>query len=561
MTKRCFLATSRDSLSAAEGTIYTDSWDVIEASGGEARDLREVFGTEPEYVDAAASEWADWLSDLAAPSWHGIPLGPALRADLAWSALFPIARHVIAGALLAREGFEITIDLPAGTLVGDSVIAGAHSEGGRVEQVSGGRQLPLPISHKPVEHEAGASLQRYRALRAASPLISLKSRRQPSRTRIATVFYPSIEAVVDGLEPHASLALWPWALPPPRRAIELIAAGGICLDPNTPADAADLEACRIEMADVTEATTFEAAGIDVSRVIRDHVVPKADDLLRYALYRTAAGVDALAKTATDAVLVPFDIGLSAAPLVLAAEHVGIPTILVQHGVESSSIPGDKRRASHLLVWSRPVAERYDRLPGAISVVGAPMLEAVAGPPVAGRRRVLFLSYPVRHNMTCDSWMVSEQYVALLAKVVRELPAGVEVVGLKIHPSESPEHYRRVMGRVGLAVPLLAEGTLPDVLEPADMVLGPVSTGLAEAWAAGRTPVCINLSGRPMSPPFNGLTEVPALSFADEIVALIRRWHASEWSLPHPAPYLEAEIGQIAGATDATVETILEIAGG
>lgn len=574
-----FIATSPDSLSSVErgDVVYTDYWHVTQAActaGIECRDLREVFADEPERVDAAVMEWADWVTALIEPAWRGAPLSPAIRLDLTWRVFFPMARHAIAAYRLAESGSSITIDLPSGTLIGDAVLAGARDAGGKVSQLSSGKPLALPASHTPVTPEIGASLQRYRALRLVSPLISLRSRIAgrglEGRPRIAISYYTSLVPILHRLADRAWFALWPWALPPPAQAAMMLSDGGSCLDPSTPADTVDLDEARATFGSHLDVTKFEASGIDVSEIFRHHTANVAGELLRYSLYRTAAAHASLATTRPEAVLVPFDVGLSAAPLVTAANELGIPAILVQHGAEGSLIPGDKRLASDALVWSDQIAARYRSLPeygdpSKFRPTGAAMLEPLADLRPASVQRdarngVLFLSHPTLHNTACDSWMASENYLAAIAEVVRDLPKSIFVSGLKLHPSESYEHYRKVADSVGLQIPLIADGRVGDTLDGVQLVAGPESTGLLEAWQAGRTPVCINFTGIPMAPPFDGSTEIPVASSVAVLTDLLGRWHTDKWSFADPAPSLECEVGNVEGSIDETVEAIIEIAG-
>lgn len=574
-----FIATSTDSLNSVEqgDVVYTDYWDVMQAAnhaGIECRDLREVFSDEPERVDAAVMEWADWVTALDEPAWRGASLAPAIRSDLTWRIFFPLARHVIAAYTLAESGSPITVDLPRGSLIGDAVLAGVRDAGGRVSQLSSGKPLDLPASHRPVTPGIGTSLQRYRALRLASPLISIRSRIAgrglEGRPRIAISYYTSLVPILRRLAEKAWFALWPWALPPPAQAVTMLSDGGSCLDPSTPADAVDLDEARAAFGAQLDKASFDASGIDVSEILRRHTSLAADELLRYSLYRTAAAYASLSSTRPEAVVVPFDVGLSAAPLVLAANELAIPTILIQHGVEGSLIPGDKRLASDVLVWSDQIAARYGSMPEygtplKFRATGAAMLEPLSDLRLGTSRRdsrfgILFLSHPTLHNTACDSWMASENYLTAIAEVASKLPEEIAIRGLKIHPSESCEHYRKVADAIGLRIPLITEGRIPDVLDRVQLVAGPESTGLLEAWQAGLTPVCINFAGLPMAPPFDGSTEIPVASSVAVLVDLLVRWHTGKWSFADPVPHLEREVGNTKGSIDETVEAIVEIAG-
>lgn len=570
------IATSPETLRLVESgdVVITDYWEIKKAAdreGIECYDLREVLADEPERVDAAVLEWADRLFELDEPSWKGISLAPALRSDLTWQVFFPIARHAITACLLARDGHPIVVDLPRGSLICDAIIAGAAHENGKVSQVPGGRPLSLPPSHKAVTPEVGRSLQRYRALRRISPLISARSRVTSSgldsRPRIAVSYYPSLVPVLEYLVDKVWITLWPWALPPPREAIAMIARGGSCLDPATPADSVDLDQVREAFGHRLNAQQFEASGIDVTDAVRFHTVRAAHELLRFALYRTAAAHASLCNSPPDAVLVPFDLGLSAAPLVLAANKLGIPTILLQHGAEGSLIPGDKRLASTVVVWSEQIANRYRGEkgygnPDRFRSAGAAMLEPLkrlSKTSTDDRSTILFLSHPVLHNTACDSWMSSEHYVETIAEVVSNLPAEITVKGLKIHPSESADYYRNLMEMTDLDIPLFSEGLLPELLSDVDLVAGPPSTGLLEAWVAGRTPICLNFGSIPMVPPFDGATDIPVIPSALVLVDLLRRWREKRWSLAEPATELAKEIGVIDGAIERTGRLVLNIA--
>lgn len=182
-----------------------------------------------------------------------------------------------------------------------------------------------------------------------------------------------------------------------------------------------------------------------------------------------------------------------------------------------------------------------------------------------RRSVLFLSYSTRFNTAWDSWMNPELYLELLAEVLPWLKGHAKIVGIKIHGSEDLEWYESLASRLGLGnsgVSLLQRGYVYDVLEDAGLVVGPFSTGLAEAYWLGSMPVCVNLTGGPLPPPFDGSTEVPVVQDASQLRAVLKSWlEGTEWSNWSPAdwPKFAAFLGDPHRAAHRSAEAVTRIA--
>lgn len=584
---RALIATSPSSLAEARSgdLIVTESWKVFdeaERRGLTVSTLRDVIDdTLTPVLDRAVASWADILWGVEHPAVAGTSVARVLRHDLLWRPLYPLARHAFAARALGGEHSAIAVDLPAGTPIGDAVAAGTEAAGARVEHLRGGTEPALPESQRPVVHDRPGQLTRYQVLRALSPLLRATGSvagsvagsatgaggRRSQRPLIALGYYPSLTPVVDALGGDAKFALWPWALPPPKSAVRMIMNGGRCMRPDAPPALEVLHSAERELAAAIEAEEFVADGMELTAMVGKHMSRQASADLGLAMHRTAAATAGLAALRPAAVLVPFDIGHSMAPLVAAAVATGIPSVLVQHGIEGSVMAGDKRTAGNLLVWSEAAGALYEGLPGStpdrrIHITGPVALEGVAAAGrlrPAGRSRVLLLSYTSRHNTSEDSWLAAEGYVRDLASALPDLPPGVEITGLKLHPCESGEHYRRVMARYGLEVPLIDTGLAGEIIPSCDLVAGPESTALAEAWAAGRAVVCVNLSARPMAPPFDGETEIPVVGSAAGLVAFVSRWHAGDWSPSAEMPKMAAFTGDAEGAARRCAQTVLEIA--
>jgi hypothetical protein len=569
--------------------VVTDVFDVCEAAaerGITFLDLRAVISGSEDYLDRTVITWRSFIDRLESPKASGVPVLGCLRGELIWEVLVPFARYAAATTVLAPSSEEIATDThPGGTRRGaiEAVLGvGAVVELPRIPVAEAKtrefkKDPALPPSHGEVAFDPVplSSRSRGKALALATLGRSVSSVRTARRPSVIYGHYRTMGGIAIELGKRFDLILWPWALP--RAKDVLILAAGGAVDIAVPPSDVAFGRCFPEVANspsryeaLEEAVSkaippgsFFIFELDVTDAIVRQIAKTAAKYSTSLATRLAAATDAVAGIGADCIVIPNDSSLDFAALARVGASYGLPIVVVAHGLEGSKVPGDKRLASVVFAWSERMAEDFERhlqdTGARIWVSGPPHLEQLERTKQPRRDSVLFLSYAVRHNTAWESWMDAERYLDLIARAIASLGNRLRVVGLKIHPSEDPAYYRSAMKRVGLNVPLLYRGWVHENLEDAGVVVGPISTGLAEAYRLGSLPLCVNLSGGTLPPPCDGSTEIPIISESDSLEHLLSEWlDGRVWPKWTPADW--PAFGEFIGSPEGADRRVAELVG-
>lgn len=256
--------------------------------------------------------------------------------------------------------------------------------------------------------------------------------------------------------------------------------------------------------------------------------------MRQAAWQLAHAEHFLKSQRIEAVLLPFDAPPQARILILAARKVGIPTIVVQHGMmalaqEHCDHP-ELTFADHTLVLSQADADDLARRqpPKAARVTGSLQLANLTPQPI----RQYAQNQPSRLNVLvlclCPGSLVdtpidSSDFMRLIVEGLNPHEAHLDVT-FKLHPADSLMRYDRLMPLLSPAFPwkLQVQGSLPNLIAQADVVISCVSTGVGEALAMGRPVVFIPPPHRIIPTGFlpdrNGL---PTACNADQLASLLK----------------------------------------
>lgn len=208
---------------------------------------------------------------------------------------------------------------------------------------------------------------------------------------------------------------------------------------------------------------------------------------------------------------------------------GTPSVIMQHGLAFYyTLRFEDRNSTHFFVWG-PGQERYYRLreprPERSYVhVGNPGLDGLAGiTPESGEapvRKALVLSYPSIRVAACASNLDTDRYAVGVTRAM--LDAGMAEVTLKLHPSETPEHYRVVLGELAERVRIERDAPIRDCLRACDVVVGSFSSVMIEAMAMGKPVICFKMSQTPVSPPFDGSRGMPVHRSVEELAHRVKQ---------------------------------------
>ncbi len=239
----------------------------------------------------------------------------------------------------------------------------------------------------------------------------------------------------------------------------------------------------------------------------------------------------LRKRGIKCLLLPFDVPATNSEMIAASKMLGIPTVIVLHGlpVLASYNNRDNLLSDYLCVWGPAQYERYLPEKGEERVVylGNPYFDNYKKEVMRmqsksdgnrrgdgrGGRRVLLLSNPKIVSFIAASEGDPEEYLVSLLRILSETDAEIIV---KLHPSESIEHYKKVIGR---RARLVRDRPVKRLISWADLVVGPFSTVLMEALISGKPVVCVNYSKVKYPEPFNGI-EFPVATTEKEAKNLI-----------------------------------------
>ncbi len=218
----------------------------------------------------------------------------------------------------------------------------------------------------------------------------------------------------------------------------------------------------------------------------------------------------LDETSPDALLLHADNHPPYIQYALAARARGIPSFLVQHGLDCERFFLDDAFASHLLVWSPARAARYRqdaaRRPKHIEVIGYPGSEpAIIEPSALGRAKVVWVTRPHdTHKCLLASRRPGEGlaiFDALVSAIAEREDAELTI---KPHPADYASLYAaRIAALDDDLRPLvrLTSDPVDHVLNDATVVVSEDSTAGLDALLAGRRVVQAHLCPTPPVVPF------------------------------------------------------------
>src|SRR5690606_19587649 len=203
-------------------------------------------------------------------------------------------------------------------------------------------------------------------------------------------------------------------------------------------------------------------------------LPAVLHLLLVQTQRAVRYADALAANPPAAVLVEYDRGAFAAPLVAAARSLGIPTATMVHGA-LSPVGYTPPLAELVTCWGEAQVDLLERLGverDQMVVTGCPRRRRVPVCPAAVRRRLGLDERPsvvlATNNLLPPDGRLQLAEVFLAA--IEPLADRVQV-GLRTHPREHPSDYDAVLAGRRFVRPLDPDRvTLDEVLAVTDLVV-------------------------------------------------------------------------------------------
>lgn len=223
----------------------------------------------------------------------------------------------------------------------------------------------------------------------------------------------------------------------------------------------------------------------------------------------------LARLHPDALLVPVDNHPPYIEYALVARRLGIPVIMLQHGLDCERYYLDDAQASHIAVWGPDRLERYRRdslyQPVRVEVVGNPTydvaarVQADAGDPLLW----LWVTRPHRPEKCYPPSRRADEGLLILEALLHALDRtpGARLV-IKPHSFDYEARYREVLAGRGDDRARVLWDTVPDLLKHAGVVISEDSTAGMDAMMSDRVLVHAHFA-----------TSAPVIPFADEGAAL------------------------------------------
>jgi hypothetical protein len=211
----------------------------------------------------------------------------------------------------------------------------------------------------------------------------------------------------------------------------------------------------------------------------------------------------------------------------AAKRHGTPAAVLLHGLPFSySFPYEQPQDGVLIAWGPEQERLYGPSPAGLNrrvvTAGNPYFDRYAGerPTRTGPiRRLLLLTHPVIRSTALASDLDPARYIVAAARVLADFPE-LETE-IRLHPSESVEYYRRLVGPISPRTRIVKGGPLSRSLENCDLVVGSFSTVLLEGLLSGLPVAALNLSRDEFPPPFDGKWGVPLLRSGEQFAELLR----------------------------------------
>lgn len=265
-------------------------------------------------------------------------------------------------------------------------------------------------------------------------------------------------------------------------------------------------------------------------------------------------------------------------LVFAADRLGIPAMVLQHGLKEYAVDAhDMGTARFAAVWGDWVRAarlaRYTQLEK-VFVVGAPPLDKYFGASRRNGRQLAARTHAVTalvlpqsfYRMSAFSDRIhDDRFLDLVLPVLATRP-GIGRIVVKPHPAVRPGHLEQVIQGLKCGGPSVSVryGKLERFLaREADVVVCANSTGGIEAIAAGIPVICVNVTRRNFSPPLDGRSGIPVASTEKEFTLALDQVLARRCTPPLASDfeaYIGPSDGQSVSRTAIAVRQILESVG-
>jgi len=225
----------------------------------------------------------------------------------------------------------------------------------------------------------------------------------------------------------------------------------------------------------------------------------------------------------NCIVVPFDTPMYSKMIVSIGKSMNIPTMVIQHGVQSSMWNQDKKFADYIAVWSKGVKNMLLKcgIPKErIFITGNPYFDKF--PKLRKRMeqkdkfgkkiKILVITFP-------SSPYNSEKYILTILDGIAKGNIIFNIV-IKIHPSESLKYYKQLLSNYkNLGVKVVKRGNIIKYLLNSDIVISSSSTVTLEAFILEKPLICLNTIGKRYAPPLDGKS-IPIVKNTDELVTRI-----------------------------------------
>jgi len=244
-----------------------------------------------------------------------------------------------------------------------------------------------------------------------------------------------------------------------------------------------------------------------------------------------AGVETgLRKLKPDAILVPSDNHSPFIEAVLVARREGIPSIMLQHGLDCERFYLDQAYASHIAVWGKDREDRYRRdstyQPEQIGVVGNPAYDGIDVPAeiAPGATSWLWLTRPHRSEKCYAPSRESSEGLQIFEAILEALTqaAGAQLM-IETHTFDDPDLYRaRLDTYPDPKRVTFPETGLFDLIDGADLVIAEDSTAGMDAMIRQKVLIHAHLAlSAPVMPFVDYAAALPGFSHEEIAASLCR----------------------------------------
>ena len=234
-----------------------------------------------------------------------------------------------------------------------------------------------------------------------------------------------------------------------------------------------------------------------------------------------------------AVVVPADTPPIPRMCVEVANLLGIPTLVVQHGLKDYPADGgDMKTARYAAVWSEWVKEH--RAKGRVKsdcvfVVGSPYFykktqsRAFTMAPyrrTPRRHTILVLPQSFYRLSAASDIAHDDKFLDVVLAALHQSMIRAKVI-IKPHPSIRPGYYESLLAQYPTPVHIRVKyGSLRQFLYDATVVIGANSTGLIEAVGLKKEVICLNVTSREFAAPLDGRCGIPLAKDASELSSIL-----------------------------------------